>query len=234
MMKNKKNSKDDSRKKIYDFIMKHPGLHFAKISRDLNIPKTTLNYHLKFLLKQGLVINQKESRYHRYFITDEVGNANKKILNIFRKETPCDIILYLLINTGATQAELSKNLEKHPTTIEFHLRRLDGVGLIERLPNEKGKIIIPRLKEPKIIEYNPVSNDVVYKLKDSVKIYYILKQYKKSFVKNKKVIATINIIEDALSDRFLDKVPRKTKKHHSDVDVYYDLVKHFIPMPWCA
>jgi len=188
----------------------------------------------KISFKTCLIVNQIDGRYLRFFVADGVGVANKKILNIFRKETPCDIILYLLINTGATQTELSKNLEKHPTTVEFHLKKLNEISLIERLSNEKGKIVIPRLKEPKIIEYKPVSNDIVYKLKDPVKIYNILKQHKKSFVKNKKVIATINIIEDALSDKFLDKVPRKTKKHHSDVDVYYELVKHFIPMPWCA
>jgi len=234
MMKNKKTPKDNSKKIIYDFIMKHPGLHFAKISRDLNIPKTTLKYHLKLLYKQGLVVNQKDGRYLRFFVTDEVGSANKKILNIFRKETPCDILLYLLINTGATQIELSKNLEKHPTTVEFHLRKLNEMSLIKRLPNEKGKIIIPRLKEPKIIEYSPVSNDVVYKLKDPVKIYNLLKDHKKSFVKNKKVIATINIIEDALSDKFLDKVPKKTNKNQQDVDVYFNAMIKILPVPWCA
>ena len=62
----------------------------------------------------------------------------------------------------------------------------------------------------------------------------MLKTHKSSFSKNKKVLATLNIIEDALFDKFLDKVPRKTKKNESESDVYFNAMIKIIPLPWCA
>ena len=40
-----------TRKLIYNYISNHPGLYFRELSRELKIPKSTLDYHLTFLKK---------------------------------------------------------------------------------------------------------------------------------------------------------------------------------------
>ena len=41
----------ETRRKIYTHILKAPGLHEREISRVLNIPLSTLDYHIQFLNK---------------------------------------------------------------------------------------------------------------------------------------------------------------------------------------
>jgi len=164
-MNNKKN-KLNNRKLIYNFISENPGVYQIEISKALNISASTVNYHLRYLNKKGLITKQKENRYIRYYLSEKISSFEKKVLSILRQETPCNIVLYLIIETCASQIELSKRLEKHPSTITFHLKKLLDMDIIERLSVENGKIIARRLKEPKFVEYDPVSNDAVYKLKN--------------------------------------------------------------------
>lgn len=232
-MSNDYNFKNDLRKTIYNFIFYNPGLHFGKISRKLGIPKTTLYHHLNILEKQGLIDKQVEGRYHRYYASKDLSTLDKKIINAFRQETSRNIILYLLVNVGATQTELSKNLERHPTTIEFYLKKLEDMNIIKRLYSENKKILIPRVKKSKIIEYTPVSNDVIYKLVDSVKTYDSVVSHKSSF-NDEAIIAILNILREAQLNKFNEKVPKKTTKSDSDVDNFLKSIFKIFPIPWCA
>lgn len=81
------------RRDLYDFIDKHPGLHLREISRRINIPRTTIRYHLKFLKKQELIKEKFEGRYKRIYITKKMGTEDKKILSLLRQRTPCRIFL---------------------------------------------------------------------------------------------------------------------------------------------
>ena len=71
--------------------MKYPGLHFREISRILNIPKTTLDYHLRILEKKELIISECNGRYVRYFVKNNVSEQDKKILGILRIGIPLKI-----------------------------------------------------------------------------------------------------------------------------------------------
>ena len=94
------------RRDIYQFISKNPGFHFRKIQRDLNIPKSTLEYHLRYLKKHNLLIEQSEKHYVRFYIAKTVGERQKKIINILREKVPRNIILYLCLYNDATQADI--------------------------------------------------------------------------------------------------------------------------------
>ena len=80
------------RRKIYNFILKYPGLHL----REIKMPKTTLRHHLNFLEKYGLIITKADHRYTRYYVIQKVGKQDKEILNLLRQETPRRIFMLLL------------------------------------------------------------------------------------------------------------------------------------------
>ena len=77
-MKTNQLIKNDKRLLIYQYILKHPYLHLCELVRELNIPKATLTYHLRYLEKNDLIISNHEGRYVRYSITNSIGNAEKK------------------------------------------------------------------------------------------------------------------------------------------------------------
>ena len=57
----------EPRQKIFNYIQKYPGMHLRDISRQTNIPKTTLVHHLKYLKKQ---FNQNGHR-NLFFLSDK-------------------------------------------------------------------------------------------------------------------------------------------------------------------
>ena len=86
----------ETRRNIYDFILKNPGLHLREISRRANIPLGSLNYHLNFLNKNELIVTKYDPRYLRYYVKQTVGKKDKEIINLLRQEIPLRIVILLL------------------------------------------------------------------------------------------------------------------------------------------
>jgi len=138
-----------ARKEIYNYVLEHPGLHLGELSRKMDIPKSTMNYHLNHLKKQELLIKKSEERYTRYYIANKIGKTDKKIIHLLRQTVPREIIMFLLLHPDSSQIKISKNLKKHPTTISFHLNKLMNIDIIETIPN--GNETICRIKNPQYI-----------------------------------------------------------------------------------
>ena len=161
-MKKEEILKLEIRRQIYQFILKNPGLHLREISRKLKIPKSTLTFHLNNLEKYGLITSIYEDNTSRFFVKYRFGNLEKKLIHMLRKETPRNIILYIGWVTCASQAELSKELEKSNKTIEKHLKKLLELGVIEPASIENG--VMSTVKNLKIIGRKLVGREVIYRL----------------------------------------------------------------------
>jgi len=196
MITNEDILKLETRKEIYNFIEKNPGLHLREISRNMNISFGNLRYHLNFLEKQNLIRKKESKRYTRYYITKQVSKRDKEILNLLRQDVPRQIILLLLtpgpgkiyqsrytmnrsLNNPLTFSktyskkdliELTKHwdgpvidkfkLRKNRTTIDFHLKKLQDIDLIETVK---------------------IGKEIKYKLRDDETVWYpFLIKYKKA------------------------------------------------------
>ncbi len=153
---------NDIRKDIYDFIFKNPGLHMNALSRKMSIPKSTINYHLKCLRDDDYITETPDGRYIRYYIKNGIGEHDKKMINFIRQYIPYRIILLLFLNHTVTQMQLGKYLDRHPTTISFHLDKLMAHGIIEGV--YCGNEIRYHLKNPDQI------SDLVLKYSGLIKI----------------------------------------------------------------
>ena len=82
-----------TRRKIYNFISKNPGLHLSKIAELLKMRISLVEYHLLFLEKKKIVTLVKEFGYVRCYPCgrEEIGSADKKILSLIRQEIPLKI-----------------------------------------------------------------------------------------------------------------------------------------------
>lgn len=70
----------EKRRIIHNIILKNPGIHLREIVRKSKIPKSTLKYHIIYLEKQNLIIKKVDRGCSRYFVSNAVGNYEKKIL----------------------------------------------------------------------------------------------------------------------------------------------------------
>jgi predicted transcriptional regulator len=147
----------EKRKIIFDYIKKYPGSHNREISRKLNIPKTTLLYHLNYLKKKGLINEKEDGGYSRYFKNGDLLEFDKELYTILRKRIYRDILYVLSYHRVLTQIEIVKylkddfNIKKHPTTIAFHLEKLLDLGIIECVPNGREKLYMGNYKSAHLV-----------------------------------------------------------------------------------
>ena len=132
-----------------------------EISRKLNIPLNSINYHIHCLKKQEILVGQSIVRYVRFYISKKISENDKKIFNILRQEVPFQIVIFLLTCPNSSQIDISKKLKKHTSTIAYHINKLTGI--VEIISN---------------------GTKVNNRLKDKIKILTLLNKYQESFLIN--------------------------------------------------
>lgn len=230
-MKQYNNQKRDL---IYKYILKHPYLHLRELARKLQIPEGTLTYHLRCLEKEGLIISNKEAKYTRYCAANNFGNIEKKLLNVFRQDTARSVLLYIMLCLSASQIEIAKELGKDPKTIEFHLKRLAALDIIERVNANNGVIVIyTATRGSAIIKRKPSKNEIFYRIKEPEKIKAyatLLKYYNKKTINDPLVDAYIKYIENvAIGD-----LPKTAKTGKQAAETLEEILWDVFPHPYHA
>lgn len=139
----------DIRRKIYNYILKSPGLHEREISRELNIALSTLDYHLYYLKKRNLLRSILDGRYTRYYVAGDVGSKDKKLIAVLRQPSVRKIILFLLLHPHSSHKAVCKDLGLSPSTTSFHLNKLVDLEIASRL--KIGKETSYNMKEPEYV-----------------------------------------------------------------------------------
>ena len=155
------------RQKIYNLILKNPGLHLSKIAQELNMRTSLAEYHLKYLEKNELIISIKNpgEYYRRYYSKDSPhGVDDKKILAVLREEMLLKIILLLLQKKKLRHKEILTHFEITAPTLSYYLDKLMTNGVIEvtRYGEEKGYELIDRKRILRLLfryEFHTVAED---------------------------------------------------------------------------
>ena len=218
----------EKRRKIYNFILEYPGLHIREISRRIDIPFSTLYYHLNFLRKRGILKARSEGRYNRYYVTNKIGNREKNILNLLRQDTPRAIILLLLAYVGCSQTEISENLEKDPATISFHLKKLESIDVVERVTVSNG--LIHKESISLVIKRAKLGNESIYMLKYPDVIYDLLVIYQDNLFDK----INVNLVIDYMNRFLSDGVPQEIQSPKSSIDSIAKVIFRLFPPPFCA
>ena len=213
------------RRRIYSFILNYPGLHLRDISRRMKIPYSTLKYHLNFLEKRELIDKKHGQRYTRYYISNKVGRKEKEILGILQESTPRHIVLFLLVGISSHQNEIGKYLEMHPTTIEFHLKKLLESDIIEIAQPKDGEIV---KQDAPILDCSIKSNEIIYMLKDPWAMYDLLIKYKGSLIDD---VASSSILE-FVNQMISGGIPERVDRTKDAVDKVFDMFFELFPPPF--
>jgi predicted transcriptional regulator len=121
---------NENRKKIYDTVKKHPGLHLRELNRRLDIPLSTLSYHLDFMVKYDLLERENDGHYTRYYVKG-IKEDEKELLKIFRHKTLRKIILKILSEEKMKHQEILEFLEIPASTLSFYMNKLLEVDAVK-------------------------------------------------------------------------------------------------------
>jgi len=121
----------DTRKKIYEYVSAHPGSHFRVIYRELKLPTGVVDYHLKYMENKEMMVSKKTAGYRRYYIRDTIKKQDKKLLALLRQQTPREIIIFVLLNEGASHGEIKKEFDISAATFSYHMKKVVRSGFME-------------------------------------------------------------------------------------------------------
>ena len=133
-----------NKERIYQYIANNPGCHLRKISKDLGLAMGDTQHHLKTLEKTALIKSRRIGVFRRYYTVSIYGERLESLLAILRQEVPRDIIVFLIENPGATQAEIAKYKGFSAPTINWHMSRLIEIGLVSS--HKEGKFLNYRIE----------------------------------------------------------------------------------------
>lgn len=120
----------ETRRRIYQHIQAFPGAHMREIGRDAAIPMGTLEYHLHYLVKAGLLVMRQDARYTRYFAEGELTRREKDVLAILRQPVPRQIAAHLLLEPGSSHAAILVKFALAPSTLSFHIKKLVAAQIV--------------------------------------------------------------------------------------------------------
>jgi predicted transcriptional regulator len=128
------------RQKIYEFIVRNPGVYFNKILTELNLTNHTVVWHLEMLEKFDFIQKTEFENHEIYSPKNmDIKNANKHYF-LIKDESRKIIELLRLKQNGLTKTQLSKQLDMHYYTVSKYISKLEKFHMIQK-QNKKNKTL---------------------------------------------------------------------------------------------
>lgn len=221
----------ETRKEIFNLILKHPGLHLRELSRRIDLSLGGLRHHLKYLRKQEYVVTKSYRRYTRYYVSKEVGKTDKELLNLMRQDIPRKIVMLLLCpGPPELYGEISKEEQWNPSLRSYIHSKKDLADLTKywRKPYDKQFLIdkkrqtidfhLNKLIDADIIEKFSIGKETKYKLKDIFRVWLFIANYKK---------ALSDDLVDNMADWGIDFIEKR-------IDAISNVIYEIFPHPYHA
>lgn len=141
----------ESRREIYAVVEDTPGVHFRALLDRVDYAQGTLQYHLRRLEDDSLVEVSDDGQYTRYYPAGSFSNVDQTVTNALRRTYSRRIIAHLLADGPLTTQELSDRLEKSPSTVSWHLSKLEATELVEK--SRDGRSVDYALTDPERARY---------------------------------------------------------------------------------
>ena len=124
----------------------------------------------------------------------------------------------------ASQNEMSNGLEKHPTTIEYHLKKLLENGVIRTAEPVDGFLHLDF--KPHVIACEPIGKEIIYVLKDPYVIYDTLIAYEHSLIDDEIGKLALDLIDYLITDGVPETVKNPKDILDSAFEAFYEIFPH--------
>ena len=123
----------ENKEKILQYIEKNPGFTQAQITHRLDIPQSTIKYHLLTLEKEGKIFPEKLFKIH--YFTNGIDN-NLKIKSCINNNNNLKIIMEICLQEKSLE-EIATNCDISKSMASKRLQVLESLGAIKKIKVEK-------------------------------------------------------------------------------------------------
>ncbi len=121
----------EKRRTIYQYVKEHPGVYMREIQKELSMATGVLEYHLDYLVKEGLLTTHMDGRKKRFY-SSEVSAPHKELLSFLRQRQSRRILVTALKPKGASLDELKEGCSCSRGTLLVYISRLLKTGYLEK------------------------------------------------------------------------------------------------------
>jgi predicted ArsR family transcriptional regulator len=140
---------DDSelRERIQALIVAKPGIHYNAVKHFLELSNGTAAYHLRILEKEEKIKSKRDGVFKRYYPINSGVKLKGQLPPLPKIENKMIKIIH--DNPGASQKEIGYLLDLKKQTVNYHIKKLEGMNILEVLKTRSGHTKI-YLNEEKI------------------------------------------------------------------------------------
>ncbi|NPA76072.1 MAG: winged helix-turn-helix transcriptional regulator [Euryarchaeota archaeon] len=121
-----------TRRRIYEEIVMNPGLHFRELQKRLNMPTGMLEYHIRVLEREGVIVSKADGKYKRLFANTTMTREERKMMSALRGEVDRKIIIYLLEHGKSKHSDVAQDTGIKVSTLSYHMKKLVKNGILGR------------------------------------------------------------------------------------------------------
>jgi predicted transcriptional regulator len=136
---------------VYQHVADNPGVHFRGLVDTFSYAQGTLQYHLRWLVDEGLLEASDDGQYTRYYPAAEFDAADKRVVNALRRKYSRRILAHLLSDGPLSTAVLADRLDKADSTVSWHLSKLAEADLVSK--ERDGRRVVYAVADPDRVSY---------------------------------------------------------------------------------
>ncbi|MCK5024375.1 MAG: hypothetical protein KAR56_02035 [Thermoplasmata archaeon] len=124
------------RKEIFEYISENPGEHLAGITRQFGMSSSSARHHLDVLEWSDRIVSHKSGKQKHFYPNRNgyrqytSGFEYKEIMAILKNDTCRGMVKVIINNEKANQKMIASALHIHPSTVNWHAKRLRGAQII--------------------------------------------------------------------------------------------------------
>ncbi|MFA5862781.1 MAG: helix-turn-helix domain-containing protein [Candidatus Thermoplasmatota archaeon] len=131
-MKPESSCENDTRRRIFDQVRNRPGQSIAEIVIIVGVSHSTASYHLDRLLEFNLLASTQDGNKMRFFVNGGLfTEEERRILSALSNPETRHVLATIVAHPGCYRAELTALLRVSSPTVNWHLARLLGAGIVE-------------------------------------------------------------------------------------------------------
>ncbi len=121
---------NETRSKIIDFVLDHPGCNFNQIREAMNLQAGAATWHLELLLQYGVIRRVESGQFHLYFPLYVKNPIEALDLHLVKSETTLAILAFIAKNPASNQDVIGHAVGKDVRTVRYHLKKLQDANLV--------------------------------------------------------------------------------------------------------
>jgi predicted transcriptional regulator len=122
-----------ARQQLLQLIEAQPGIHFKEMARRTGLPNGSLVHHLETLRRGGQVVARPAGGYTLYFLGAHVPAGSAESASALKADGARKILDLVRQQPGLSSADVAARCGLQPSTVTYHVQRLQAAGLLQGL-----------------------------------------------------------------------------------------------------